>query len=412
MDERVRFVVEYERDELSMTRLCAKYNISRKTGYKWLRRAAEVGLDHLHDRSRRPHHRPNQTPSEIEHAVLSLRAAHPTWGPKKLLRRLQDGNGHTRWPARSTIAEILRRHGLVIARKRRRHAPPAQQPLAHCHGPNAVWCIDFKGWFRTGDGRRCDPLTLTDGFSRYILRCQAMDQTTGPGIRPVLEAAFRHYGLPRAIRSDNGSPFASCAIGGLSRLSVWWVKLGIVPERIEPGQPQQNGRHERMHLTLKQEACQPPAATVRAQQRRFDRFVEEFNEQRPHEALGLDTPAMHYQPSPRRYPPREPEVSYPSDWLCRMVRHNGEVKFQGRRFFLSEALTGEPVGLEPIDDRYWRVYFGPIALGIFDQAVLRMLRPHELKRRGLTVGPVAGKAPSATLQEPSQPAEVLPMSLD
>lgn len=405
MDERVRFVVEHGQDELSMTQLCAKYGISRKTGYKWLRRAIESGLDHLQDRSRRPHHHPNQVAPAIEQAILSLRAAHPSWGPKKLLRRLQDGDGRTRWPARSTLAEILRRHGLVTGRKRRRRAIPSQQPLSHCDGPNAVWCVDFKGWFRTGDGRRCDPLTLSDGFSRYVLRCQAVDTTTGLGVRPVLEAAFRQYGLPRAIRSDNGPPFASCSIAGLSQLSIWWIKLGIVPERIEPGKPQQNGRHERMHLTLKQETCQPPASTIRAQQRRFDRFVEVFNEQRPHEALGLDTPSAHYTASSRAYPGRLSEVVYPSDWSRRMVRHNGEVKFQGHLFFVSQTLHGEPVGLEPLDGRYWRVHFSRVPLGIYDERRRRLLRTMELKRSGLTVGPAAGKPPSATLQEASQQTE-------
>lgn len=413
MDERMRFVVEHDLDDLSMTALCARYNISRKTGYKWLARMQEAAAVGFGDRSRAPHRHPNQVPPLIEQGVVAMRELHPTWGAKKMLRRLQEDYPQTPWPARSTIAEVLRRKGLVWPRKVRRRVPPQEQPFARCDGPNALWCTDFKGWFRTGDGERCDPLTISDAFSRYLIRCQAVDDTSGPGVRPLFEAAFREYGVPRAIRSDNGAPFASCAIAGLSRLSVWWIKLGILHERIEPGQPQQNGRHERMHLTLQQETASPPAASVRAQQRRFDAFRKEFNEQRPHEALDLDTPASRYEPSNRPYPAREPEVTYPAEWACRRVRVRGEVKFKGPPFFLSEALIGEPVGFEPIDDRYWRAHFGPVVLGIFDEHLRRMLKPVEIKRQGLAVRPPAGKPPSAALQEASQQTQgVLPMCLD
>ena len=412
MDERMHFIVEYDLDELSMTALCAKYNISRKTGYKWLARRMEAMLEGFQDRSCAPHHHPNQVSEEIEQAVVAMREAHPTWGPKKVLHRLEVLNSQIHWPARSTIAELLRRKGLVSPRKRRRRIPAQQQPFANCDGPNAIWCTDFKGWFRTGDGRRCDPLTISDAFSRYLIRCQAVDDTSGPSVRPLFEAAFREYGLPWAIRSDNGSPFASRAIAGLSRLSAWWIKLGIIPERIAPGKPQQNGRHERMHLTLKKQTASPPAGTVRSQQRRFDAFRKEFNQERPHEALEMATPSQRYEPSLRPYPAREPEVTYPEDWPRRMVRVRGEVKFKGE-FFLSQALTGEPVGFEPIDGRYWRIHFGPVALGIFDQHLHRMLVPAEIKRNGLVVRPSAVKPPSATLHEASQQEqEVLPMSLD
>lgn len=413
VDQRMRFVVEHERDELSMAQLCRKYGISRKTGYKWLARAAAEGLDSLQDRSRAPRRHPNETPDKIEEAVVALRARHPSWGPKKLLRRLQETDGRIAWPARSTIAELLARRGLVHRRKVRRHATASQQPLAHCDEPNRVWCIDFKGWFRTGDGRRCEPLTLSDGFSRYLLRCHRIPNPRTESVQPLLEAAFREYGLPWAIRSDNGPPFAGNGLGGLSRLSVWWIKLGIVPERIEPGKPQQNGRHERMHRTLREETACPPARTLRDQQRRFDAFRKEFNEIRPHEALGLATPASWYEASPRPYPARLPEIVYPSDWLRRQVRHNGQVKFGGRQFFLSQTLPGEPVGLEPIDGRYWRIYFGPVPLGILDEHLYRLLTPREVKRRALTVPPPAGKPSSATLQKASQQQDnVLPMSLD
>ena len=413
MDQRMRFVVEYDLDELPMTVLCARYKISRKTGYKWLRRAEEAAREGFQDHSRAPHHHPNQVPPEIERAVVAMREEYPTWGPKKILPKLRERAPLTLWPARSTIAELLRRKGLVSPRKRRHRVPPQEQPFARCLAPNDVWCVDFKGWFRTGNGERCDPLTISDAFSRYLIRCQAVEETSGPGVRPLFEAAFREYGLPKAIRSDNGAPFASRALAGLSRLSVWWIQLGITHERIEPGKPQQNGRHERMHLTLQKETASPPAGSVRAQQRRFDAFRTVFNEERPHEALGMGTPASWYQPSPRPYPACEPEFTYPEDWPLRRVRVRGEVKFRGRIFFLTEALVGEPVGFEPMDGRHWRCHFGPVPLGLFDEDWGRMLSPAETKRRGLIVSPSAGKPPSAALQEASQQGqEVLPMCLD
>lgn len=333
MDQRMHFVVEYDWDELTMAELCRKYGISRKTGYKWLTRVEEEGFESFKDRSRAPHHHPNQLTEAVEQAILALRALHPTWGPKKLLRRLQDQDSPKRWPARSTIAEVIRRHGLAWPRKRRRRVVPHEQPFARCDGPNSVWCVDFKGWFRTSDGQRCDPLTISDAFSRYLIRCQAVEDPGLRSVRPVFEAAFREYGLPWAIRSDNGTPFASHGIAGLSRLSVWWIRLGIRPERIEPGQPQQNGRHERMHLTLKNETASPSAATVRRQQQRFDAFQEEYNQQRPHEALELATPASKYQPSARPYPARLPEMAYPTEWACRRVRPCGRVRLHGGQFF-------------------------------------------------------------------------------
>jgi transposase InsO family protein len=413
MDERMRFVVEYDLDELSMSALCDKYGISRKTGYKWLARVQEHGFSHFEDRSRAPRHHPNQVPGDVEEAILALRQAHPTWGPKKLRHRLQQSDAELRWPARSTIAELLRRKGLASPRKHRRRVSPSQQPFACCDGPNAVWCVDFKGWFRTGDGERCDPLTISDAFSRYLIRCQAVEQTGFEGVKPLFVAAFREYGLPQAIRSDNGAPFASRAIAGLSRLSLWWIKLGIRPERISPGKPQQNGSHERMHLTLKKETASPPAATVRSQQRRFDAFRKEFNEQRPHEALEMATPGSRYVPSGRAYPYREPQIEYPSAWPSRKVRPRGEVKFKGQDFFLSEVLIGEPVAFEPVDGRHWRVHFGPLALGLFDEHQHRMLTGVETKRRGLAVEPPAVKTPSAALQESSQrECNLLPMCLD
>lgn len=302
-DQRMKFIVEYEFEEESMAELCRQYGISRKSGYKWLARWLAEGVGGLGNRSRAPLCHPNQVPPEEVEAILAARDRR-RWGPKKLrvlLRREEPG---VVWPAISTIEQILKDHGRVIPRKKRRRVPPQSQPLSHCQGPNAVWCCDFKGHFATGDGRRCHPLTISDAFSRYLLRCQALEQSDYEAVRPIFEWAFRQYGLPWAIRSDNGPPFASRAVSGMSRLSVWWIKLGIAPERIEPGHPEENGRHERMHLTLKQDTASPPAATFRKQQHRFDEFRHDFNHVRPHEALGMQAPESVYEPSPRAYPAR------------------------------------------------------------------------------------------------------------
>ena len=382
VDQRMRFLVAYEVSGEAMAELCRRYSISRKTAYKWLGRYAEEGPDGLKDRSRAPHHPGNGVSEEVAATVIAARTAHPTWGPKKLLALLQREHTSGRWPARSTIADILKRNGLVVPRKRRRRVPPQEQPFGACTGPNAVWCVDFKGWFRTGDGSRCDPLTLTDAYSRYLLRCQALRGTDNTSVRPLMEAAFREYGLPWAIRSDNGSPFASRGVGGLSQLSVWWLKLRIVPERIEPGEPQQNGRHERMHLTLKRETASPPKRSLLGQQRRFDAFRREFNEVRPHEGLGMATPASRYEASPRAYPARLEDPEYPSEWRRRRVCDRGEFRWQVTKVHLGRALEGELAGLEPLGGGYWRVWFGPMALGVLQTGRDRLLT----RREGLRVG--------------------------
>lgn len=383
VDERMRFVLEYETGEDAMAEVCRRYGISRKTGYKWLGRYVEEGLEGLKERSRVPRHCPRAVGAEVVAAIVASRAAHPTWGAKKLRVLLERERPGTTWPARSTLAEILKRHGLVVPRKRRRRTPPQEEPFGSCEGPNAVWCVDFKGWFRTGDGSRCDPLTLSDAYSRYLLRCQALRKPDGVFVRPLMEAAFREYGLPRAIRTDNGAPFASRGVAGLSALSVWWLKLGIVPERIDPGQPQQNGRHERMHLTLKAETASPPKRSLRAQQRRFDGFRREYNEVRPHEALGMETPASWYKPSGRGYPSLQEDPAYPSGWSRRRVCDRGEFRWQVTKVFLGRALDGELVGLEPLGGRYWRVWFAHLALGVLQTGRDRLLTHREGRRTGL-----------------------------
>jgi transposase InsO family protein len=400
-DERMKFVVEYEFEEESMAQLCRKYDISRKTGYKWLARWEADGLVGLADHSRAPLHHPNKVAVGQVSAIVAARDRWG-WGPKKLRALLARERPELVWPAISTIEQILKDHARVIPRKKRRRVPPQTQPLAHCVGPNSVWCCDFKGHFATADGQRCYPLTITDGFSRYLLRCHGLDQTDFGAVRPIFEWAFREYGLPQAIRSDNGAPFASRAIGGLSRLSVWWIKLGIEPERIEPGKPQQNGRHERMHLTLKQQTASPPGSTARMQQQRFDKFREEYNQVRPHEALGMKTPASIYQASSRAYPASEPEVQYPDGWVTRKVQKRGEFYWRAA-VLLSEVLSGEMIGLEPVDGRFWRAYFGPKWLGVFDGHHRRMLAAPEVRRRPELLPRDPQDRPSAALQ--GDPAE-------
>jgi transposase InsO family protein len=380
MEEKLRFVFEYERDEQTMTELCQSFGIARETGYVWLRRYQQSGVLGLAELNRSATRHPNQTPAEIEQRVLELRQAHMRWGPRKLKRVLERDESGRAWPAASTIGELLKREGLVVARKKRRKTAPYREPLAHADGPNRVWCADFKGWFRTGNGERIDPLTVSDAHSRYLLRCQAVEKTDTARVQAIFEAAFREYGLPQAIRTDNGAPFASTGIGGLSRLAVWWIKLGIVPERIEAGHPEQNGRHERMHRTLKQEVAMPPAQDWRGQQRAFVAFRQEYNQVRPHEALGMQTPASVYEPSLRAYPAQVKEPEYPPTMLVRSVHSHGHFRWKKRHdVFLSEVLWGERVGLLPIDERWYTVYFAELPLARFDSWQRRVLPLPEAK---------------------------------
>ena len=372
MEEKLRFVFEYESDERSMTELCQRYEITRETGYVWLRRYRQAGAAGLIEHSRAAHRHGNQTPEEIEQMVLELRQAHMRWGPRKLKRVLERDEPGRAWPATSTIGALLKREGLVVARKKRWRTAPYSEPLAHADGANRVWCADFKGWFRTADGERIDPLTISDAHSRYLLRCQAVEKADTARVQAIFEAAFREYGMPQAIRTDNGAPFASPAVAGLSRLAVWWIKLGIVPERIAAGHPEQNGRHERMHRTLKQETAQPPAANRRKQQRALDRFRQEYNQVRPHEALEMQTPAAVYQPSARTFPARVPEPEYPETMLVRSVRPHGHFRWKKYDVFLSEVLWGERVGLLAEDDRWFTIYFAQLPLARFDSQKLRV----------------------------------------
>jgi putative transposase len=377
VDERMRFVMTVEKHEESFAAACRRFGVSRKTGYKWLARFEKAGVEGLLDRSRAPQHHPQAIPDPIAVRCLATRREHPTWGPLKVRAFLKRRAPRSELPAASTIGSLFDREGLTVKRKLRHRGPPSSAPFAHCGAANDVWCIDFKGWFLTGDGAHCEPLTLTDAHSRYLLRCQTLTRNDSDHVWPVLDAAFREFGLPERLRSDNGSPFASRGAGGLSQLSVKVIKAGVVPERIAPGKPQQNGRHERMHLTLLQDAASPPARSLREQSKRLRNFQRIYNEERPHKSLGDDTPADHYTASTRRFDGvlREPEYS---EHEVRRVRRNGEIRWQGQTIYISEALIGEPVGLREHDAAGWTVCYGPIVLGTIAHRGDRLRKP---KRR-------------------------------
>ena len=382
MDQRTQFIADHLRETQTITELCDRYGVSRKTGYKWIDRYLRLGPAGLEERSRRPHRAPNQTADEIVAAILEARYRHPVWGGKKLRALLQ--RRHPRWtlPGRSTVCDILRRHGLVPTRRPRRRLGHPGRPTTIMGAPNAVWCADYKGQFKTGDGRYCYPLTVTDGFSRYLLGCQGLGSTAGAEAQPVFTRLFKEYGLPLRIRTDNGVPFATTTLARLSKLSAWWVRLGILPEFIEPGRPDQNGRHERMHRTLKAATTRPAAGSLGAQQRRFNGFREEFNHERPHEALDHQTPATCYHPSPRPMPDRLPPLEYPDRFEVRYVSANGGIRWNRRWVNVSTVCVGEYVGLEEIDDGIWNVYFGPLRLGRLLERHMRIEDAYgRLKRR-------------------------------
>jgi transposase InsO family protein len=383
MEQRFLLVQAMLKGEESHAALCRRFGISRPTGIKWLRRYQRESLPGLLDRSRAPRNHPQQMPRELAALILDLRQQHGTWGPRKLRAWLIDHYAGLRWPAASTIGDLLRRHQVTARPHRVWRTPPATAPFGTCQAPNDLWCADFKGWFRTGDGARCEPLTLSDAYSRYLLRCQALPRIRQDWVRAVLESAFRQYGLPRAIRTDNGPPFASQGLGGLSRLSIWWLKLGITVERIAPGAPQQNGRHERLHRTLKAETARPPQADLGSQQSAFEAFRRTYNEERPHEALGQRPPATAYRPSERLYPPRLPVVEYPAGGEVRVVRGDGSIKWRGDLLFVSELLKGEPVALTAVAEGRWLLSFCTCPLAVLDEQRGRLWPVHQALRRGL-----------------------------
>jgi transposase InsO family protein len=363
MDQRTQFIRDWLKHREYVSQLCARYGVSRKTGHKWIRRFMEVGPDGLIERGRAARMIANKTLPAVERVIVGLRQRHPSWGAKKLCAWLSQHRPQLELPHKSTVCEILRRHGLVQPRSRVRRVGHPGRPSLQVTQPNDCWSVDFKGQFRTGDGKYCYALTVTDNYSRYLLCCRVLQGTLHEPTMQLMNKLFSRYGLPLRIRSDNGVPFAAASLARLSRLSVWWRKLGIAPELIEPGKPQQNGRHERMHRTLKAETAMPPAASAVAQQRRFDAFRREYNQVRPHEALDMRTPAQLYSPSPRKKPRQLLQPQYPAHFEQRLVSANGCIRWLKHAVSLSSALIGEIVGLENVDEGQWDVYYGALRLG-------------------------------------------------
>lgn len=364
MEQRSAFVLDALQGHFTMTELCYRYGVSRKTGYKWVDRYHGGGAQNCADRLRCPRNHPNKTKRLVVKKLLLARKKHPGWGPRTLRSWLVDQYPDVAWPCPSTIGEILKQHGLV--RKRRRRAAKMAWRSRHTRAdrPNRVWTADFKGQFRLGNGQLCYPLTVVDAHSRYLLVCRALKSTAVKPTRRVFEEAFREYGLPEVIHTDNGVPFCYPSSPlALSHLSAWFLKLGIELERSRPGKPQDNGAHERMHRTLKEEVAQPPRHSQAAQQRALDRFRQCYNEERPHHALGLKPPARFYTPSPRPYPDELPDPGYPAHFEVRRVSKIGVVNWQRKRIFVSTALGHETLGFEHIADDLWSVFFGSVLLG-------------------------------------------------
>lgn len=388
--EREQWMQAYESGE-RLSEIARRHQISRKALYKWVERYQEYGLEGLKDLSRAPRNHPQAVSELWRERIRAARQNKPRWGAPKLAWWLRQQHGGEELPSVSSIGRVLRDSGLS---QRRRH------PRAHGTGAleqalqaNHVWAIDFKGWCRTGDGVRCEPLTISDQATRYLLCCQALPSTRTELVRPVMERVFGEYGLPEWIRSDNGAPFAAKGECGLTELAVWWIELGIHSERIDPGHPQQNGRHERMHRTLQEAAMEPPASTARQQQRRLEAFRRDYNERRPHQALGQQVPAALYAPSPRIYTARSVEPDY-GTWPVRKVVDGGQIKWSGEKVFVSHALTGKLVGLEPVESGLWRVWFHRHWLGMWEEPLRRLWRPRQWAaqqaRRSAAPGSAAG----------------------
>ena len=385
MDERVRLIADWRSGNYSIIELSVIYGVSRKAIYKWTTRYNEHGIDGLKEQSRAPLSHPNQTKAEVVQGLIKEKLDHGNWGPKKLLRHLQRSRPEVQWPSVCTVEKWLRMYGLVKERKRRKRVPPYSEPFLECDVPNKVWSADFKGQFRMGDSTWCYPLTLSDNMSRYLLMCRGVGSPCYGDTQKWFEWAFRKYGLPAAIRTDNGIPFAGRGITGLNRLSVWWIRLGIRPERIECGKPQQNGRHERMHRTLKEETATPAMADMNQQQMRFEEFRREYNNERPHEALGMKTPSSVYEASSMRYPEKVLEPQYDEGVDVRRVRDGGEISFRGNYYFLSEVLSGERVGLTELYDGRHEVRFSFHPIGIIDLKEMKV-RPTQKKVLPMSVG--------------------------
>jgi transposase InsO family protein len=366
MDLKIRLIADWQTERYTVTELSENFGLSRPTVYKWVERYQEQGIEGLKDQKRTPLHSPNRTDAAIVELIIQEKLKNRQRGPKKVYYQLKKRYPDIRFPAPSTIGEWLKKHGLVNERKKRQRVPPYSEPFQQCQGPNAVWSVDYKGQFYTKDRRVCYPLTISDNYSRYLLACEGLPGPRYCETKAVFERVFKEYGLPDAIRSDNGIPFAGKSPGGLSRLSLWWIQLGIIPERIDKGCPEQNGRHERMHRTLKAETLHPVSPNVKEQQKRFDLFRYDYNNYRPHESLGQDVPRTCYQRSNKPYIERPAAPDYDHSYTVRHVRNNGEIKFNGGLHYLSELLTGQPIGLKEAADGLWHIYYSFLRIGSFD----------------------------------------------
>lgn len=396
--ERMRFILDVQKDLFSIAELADRYEISRKTAYKWIERYDADGPGGLEDRSSAADRVANRTPAEIEDLVIAFRIKHPTWGPKKTLKRLTDDHPELALPARSTVAAILKRSGLVEPRPRRRKEGHPGRPQCLATAANDIWGADFKGHFKTRDGLYCYPFTVSDLFSRFIISCDGQLSTdTGP-VQAAFERAFREYGMPLAIRTDNGSPFGSTGIARLTRLSVWFLKLGIRRDLIQPGRPDQNGCHERMHRTLKREATKPPEANLRKQRKRFDAFRSEFNYERPHEAIAMRRPAEVFTPSPRPFPDRLESPHYPAHFEVRRVSRNGGIRWKGEWLNVGHSLIEQDLGFVEVQDGIWDAYFASLLIGRFDERDRRLVgtlaTPRRYEKRGNRLGGHANRPAS------------------
>lgn len=374
MELKIQFVTDLVKEHFSITDLSQKYGISRPTVYKWLGRYKKLGINGLNEQSRAPKNCPHRTSQKILDLLIQEKLKNRKRGPRKVRAQLKRQHPQLELPAVSTISYWLKKEGLVKERKKRSHVPAYTQPFCECHAPNNVWSIDYKGQFYMENRHVCYPLTVSDNFSRFILGCKALQGPRYAPTRCYLETIFREYGLPDAIRNDNGTPFASKCIGGLSRLSIWFIQLGIIPERIKKGCPQENGRHERMHRTLKSDALDEVARNLKEQQKQFDIFRHDFNNDRPHESLNDQTPSDYYKKSQRPYVERPHPPEYGYDHIVRQVRQSGDIKFQGRMFYLTESLAGLPVGLKEIADGLWQIQFSFYLIGSVDLRKNKIIR--------------------------------------
>lgn len=374
MDQKVKLISLWLEGNYEITELSMKFGVSRKTIYKWINRYNREGIRGLEERSRAAHTHSNVTAADKIERIIEFKIKHDKWGPKKIVDCLERIYQEESWPSTSTAGEWLKKNGLVQSRRRRRHVQPYHDHFIDCTKPNGVWSADYKGQFYTKDRKVCYPLTVTDNYSRYLIACDGLEGPRYKETKECFERIFREYGLPEAIRTDNGTPFAGTSIGGLSRLSVWWIKLGIIPERIAKGEPQQNGRHERMHRTLKESTVNPAGANLRDQQKKFDFFRVEYNNERPHESIGMKRPAEVFKKAIRPFPEAVKPVEYPDDFVVRIIKLNGDMKFKGGLYFISELLQGERVGLKEVSDGYWQINFGLHKLGYIDVSKKKVIR--------------------------------------